>query len=245
MLSDNWHRLEPFIRRLPTKERYAKEDLLVPDTRLWREGPVDIYYAPHNEYVNRGARIVIVGLTPGWQQMELAYRTASLALGRGCSAEDACREAKLVARFAGSMRRNLVGMLNELGLAQRFGRTDAAEWFEGAVNDLHTAAVLPQPVFVGGLNYTGHRPPLTPGAKLYGFAVDSLRAELSSLGRALVIPLGRTVELVCAALVAEGSLRENRCLRGFPHPSGANGHRHRQFAQTKPDMLRTLEAFTD
>lgn len=245
MLSDNWKRLEPFIRSLPQKERYTKEDLLVMETRLWSEGQVEMYYAPHHEYVNRDARIVIVGLTPGWQQMELAYRTARTALGRGGSAEDACREAKQVARFAGSMRRNLVGMLDELGLAQRFGRTDAAEWFEADDTGLHTAAVLPQPVFVSGLNYTGHRPLLAPGTKLYELAVDSLRAELASFGDALVIPLGRTVEQVCAALLAEGSLREDHCLRDFPHPSGANGHRHRQFEQAKPDMLRRLAAFAD
>lgn len=242
VLSDNWRRLEPFIRSLPAKERYDKADLLVPQTLLSQAGSVEIYYAPHHEYVNRSARIVIVGLTPGWQQMELAYRTVRSALNQGLSAEAACREAKLTARFAGSMRTNLIGMLDALAIAARFGIPDAAALFDRDRTLLHTAAVLPQPVFAGGVNYTGHRPPLLPGTMLHGLAVESLRAELAAFGSALVIPLGRTVEQICRRLADDGVIREDRCLWGFPHPSGANGHRHRQFEEAKAGMSRTLDA---
>ena len=34
-----------------------------------------VHYAPF-DHVNRDARIVLVGLTPGWQQTELAFETA-------------------------------------------------------------------------------------------------------------------------------------------------------------------------
>ncbi|CAI6081172.1 hypothetical protein [Cohnella sp. JJ-181] len=240
MLSEAWRRYEPFIRGLPLKERYDKADLLVPDTLLEKKGEVEIYYAPHAEYANRAARLLIVGLTPGWQQTELAYRSARLAFERGASGEEASREAKLAARFAGSMRVNLIGMLDALGLGPRFGTGDAAALFNESNEALHTMAMLPHPVFAAGKNYTGHQPPLSPGSFLYELAVRSLRDELSPYRDALVIPLGKSVELVCRQLEAEGALRGDRCLWGFPHPSGANGHRHAQFERGRPEMLRII-----
>jgi hypothetical protein len=39
-------------------------------------------------------------------------------------------------------------------------------------------------------------------------------------------------------LVAAGDLDEERCLLGFPHPSGGNGHRIRQFRENEA-VLRT------
>ncbi|MNG08705.1 hypothetical protein D3C84_920820 [compost metagenome] len=59
---------------------------------------------------------------------------------------------------------------------------------------------------------------------------------------ALIIPLGVNVENVLRQLVAENQLEEERCLWGFPHPSGANGHRHRQFAAHYQDMKERLAA---
>lgn len=35
-----------------------------------------MFYSPHNEVVNENGRIMIIGITPGWVQMEIAFRTA-------------------------------------------------------------------------------------------------------------------------------------------------------------------------
>jgi hypothetical protein len=42
-------------------------------------------------------------------------------------------------------------------------------------------------------------------------------------------------------LVADGQLDEVRCLFGFPHPSGGNGHRVAQFGRNRV-MLQTQVA---
>lgn len=69
---------------------------------------IDVVYAPF-EHVTPGARIVLVGLTPGRQQMGNALREARRALRRGLSEAEALAAAKVFASFSGPMRSNLVG----------------------------------------------------------------------------------------------------------------------------------------
>lgn len=54
---------------------------------------------------------------------------------------------------------------------------------------------------------------------------------------ALIIPLGKTVEQVILKLAAEQKVSDHTYLIGFPHPSGANGHRTKEFQQQK-ELLR-------
>ena len=42
-------------------------------------------------------------------------------------------------------------------------------------------------------------------------------------------------------IAAEGRLAPGRCLSGFPHPSGANGHRVRKFAEGRVELRRVVE----
>lgn len=49
--------------------------------------------------------------------------------------------------------------------------------------------------------------------------------------------MGQTVSDLLENLVDQGVLTASRCLLGFPHPSGANGHRKRQFAERR-EMLK-------
>jgi hypothetical protein len=69
----------------------------------------------------------------------------------------------------------------------------------------------------------------------------SLEQELGILSQALIIPLGKTVEEMLQLLVSEDKLDDHRCLWGFPHPSGANGHRFKQFASQRDNMTKTLQ----
>jgi hypothetical protein len=111
----SFERFEPKIRALPAREPLLPEDLLRDEFLLCREGSVEVFYMPSYE-ANPGARLVLVGITPGWTQMELAYRVVRRGLHDGLSVEEARRRADVECSFAGSMRTNLVRMLNELGL---------------------------------------------------------------------------------------------------------------------------------
>lgn len=246
---------ESAIRALPDKERYDRDDLLAEALLIRREGDIEMYYAPYNDYVQTGASVCIIGLTPGWVQMELGYRRFKQALREGDSVTEACRRAKMAARYAGPMRANLLHMLHELKLHQALGLPDCEALFEEcpAGSQLHTTSALRYPVFVQGRNYNGSSPSLQHTPWLCRFAEESVKAELHELEREpladrrpqtgrplLIVPLGRTVETVLRRLQQSESAPIGTCLWGFPHPSGANGHRHRQFEQAKEEMMRTI-----
>ncbi len=82
-----------FLTSLPVREKYEHSDLLVSDLLLAEEGRLRVFYAPF-DWANPDARVIILGITPGWTQMEIGCREARAALSSGGSAEDVCRSAK-------------------------------------------------------------------------------------------------------------------------------------------------------
>jgi hypothetical protein len=195
--------------------------------------------------VNFEAKVVIVGITPGWTQMEIAFRQARAALLKGGNAEVALRTVKREASFAGAMRRNLIKMLNEIRLQKAMGQTSCDDLF-GCNSDLiHPTSAIRHPVFVHGRNYTGHSPDLLCEAILLRYVELVFATELAAMPRALVVPLGSCVDAVLRHLINIGALNPKRCLLGFPHPSGANGHRPSQFEQRRNGFVRIVEEWAN
>ena len=64
--------------------------------------------------------------------------------------------------------------------------------------------------------------------------------ELQLIPDALLISLGTSVEEVITDLVEQRAVDFRRCLTGFPHPSGGNGHRVRQFAERPLQMQQAV-----
>ncbi|MGH7717261.1 MAG: uracil-DNA glycosylase family protein [Gemmatimonadaceae bacterium] len=231
-----------FIRSLPDRE-YSREDLLVAELELAEE-PAEglvVYDAPLG-WVNPRARVVLIGVTPGFTQMQIVYRAVRRHLLAGMSPEDACRLAKYEASFGGSMRGNLVRMLDDLGVHEFLGVSSTADLFGSASHLLHTTSAVRYPTFLGSRNYTGNRPPITRSAFLMRYAREVLAPELSLLQAALFVPLGKSVAAVLELLETERRIPAGRALYGFPHPSGANGHRMRQFKEAKPRLRQCLKA---
>ncbi|MCY7781975.1 hypothetical protein MOB98_05200 [Bacillus sp. N13C7] len=222
----------------------TKSDLLVSSFRLHQENELGIYYSPHNEYINHNAAIVIAGITPGFFQMKTAYETAVESLRRGRSLEQMAVDTKKAAGLSGSMRNNLINMLNLCGLPQALGIQCASQLFGDLRHMLHTTSVIKYPAFIQLKNYTGYRPAISRSPILSTYAFDNFPAELNNMTRpALLIPLGKAAETVCEALISEHSLQKFFCLRGFPHPSGANGHRFKQFNKNKEQLEKQIRAF--
>ena len=229
------------ILNLPESIDWDKKDLLIPAFLMNKEGDVEIYYAPHNEVVNTEAQVVIVGITPGWTQMKLAYRAAQEGWKAGLSDEEVCVYAKASARFAGTMRGHLVQMLDQLGLAAGLQLSSCNELFQQHSRMLHTTSLLRYPVFVNQQNYTGSRPNLLMRTWLREQALASIQQELQLMERRrLIIPLGKTVERLLFLLEEAGRLDGAQVLKGFPHPSGANGHRKIQFHAYEDQMKQII-----
>lgn len=227
-----------FIMTLPPGS-LSKEQLLVKELLIQEDKDMSIYYVPY-EYVNKRAKVMIIGITPGFTQMELAIRSAREDLLQGVPTVLIDRRAKKLASFAGSMRKNLIEMLNQIGLPGAIGIDSSELLFEERRDLLHTTSVIRYPVFRHGKNYTGHSPAILQSAILYRYAENILLPELLEVKDALVIPLGKSVSDVVQAFVDKGWVAGERCLFEMPHPSGANGHRKKQFEQCGPGMQQQV-----
>ena len=235
-----WQRYRASIRALPPGE-LSRACLLSSEFLLYEEQRFSVYYAPF-DYINRDASVALVGLSPGWQQMEIGFRTARAELASGRSAETALRAVKEQASFAG-MRTRLCGWLDAVGLAQHLGLGSTVEMF--GTDLLHTTSAVRYPVIrVDGKNWTGWAPRLSRTPALMDFVHRLLAPELGEVEMALVIPLGRAAGDAVRALVDDGSLPERRVLSGCPHPSGANAHGTAQFTQRRSDLLRQVRAWS-
>jgi hypothetical protein len=235
----HFERFHPFMATLPIRDRYAREELLLPELLIERENQLSVFYCPF-DWENKAARVIILGITPGFTQMELAYRGALSAIARGHSADQVCIAAKMHGSFAGAMRGNLTRMLDDIGLPEQLGIESTAKLFEAPRAMLHTASAIRYPVFRGDVNYTGQNPRIIRSPMLMRLAREVLVPELNSMPEAVIVPCGKSVEEVLQALTDEGRIESRRWFRGFPHPSGANGHRKRLFAENRADLQSQL-----
>ncbi len=223
------------IQTEPLKERYEKSDLLIPKYLITESGKINIYYAPF-EFINIDASIIIVGITPGWTQMEKSFRTIIHNLHKGNDWNTAIKEGKKEASFAGSMRKNLIAMLDELELNKKLKIESTSELFTTHSSIVHSTSVLKYPVFINGENYTGKNPTPIGNSSLWSFVKNNFVPEINSFRNKLIIPLGVTVSEVLKKLMAENLINSNVLLEDFPHPSGANGHRKKLFEDNKAKM---------
>src|SRR5262245_9874268 len=101
--------LLPAIMALPAGRPLNREELLVDAFRLHRDRTVEVYFMP-TDGLNPAAKLMLLGITPGWTQLELAYRHVRGGLGEGLAPAAARRHARYAASFGGPMRKNLVSM---------------------------------------------------------------------------------------------------------------------------------------
>lgn len=226
-----------------TGQRYAKAELISPRFLLSREAGLEMYYAPFH-YLNRNARIVLVGLTPGWTQMETAFRAARIGLASGLEGEHLFKQIDRTGSFSGPMRKNLVAMLDGLGLNMLFKITSCNELFDTAHHLVYFTSAVSAPIFRHGDNYRGLNPALLQVSALRKWVCENLAAELSALPKAVVIPLGRVADEAIRFLRARNTIGlSERSLVGFPHPSGANGHRKGDFERGRETWAGQVTAW--
>jgi len=218
----------------------ALDDVRAPEFCLFEDHRIVAYYAPF-DYLNRLAKVALVGVTPGPTQMRESYATVRDAPRAGQSDEQALQAVKARASFKG-MRRDLARWLDELGLATLLGLRSCADLFQDSHRALlHTTSAVRYPVFVrkrdGTLaNYPGSRPELAAHPWLRDMIQTTLADELSALPSAIVIPLGRAGRAV-AHLQDQGTVNPARCLMGLPHPSPVSSRRERYFQDARAHLL--------
>ncbi|WP_078550172.1 uracil-DNA glycosylase family protein [Litchfieldia alkalitelluris] len=231
---------EQALLQLPFKETYEKEELMTTDFLFVKDDKLEIYWAPF-EFINRNAKVIILGITPGWTQMQLAYRYVRKNIETEDRQQMLCN-AKKQASFGGrGIRKNLIEMLDGIELNKHLNIGSCAELYEDKNYLLHSSSTLRYPVFIQKKNYTGTNPSMLKHPLLIRMIDEILVPELNVVKDAIIIPAGKSVSEVLRCLTSEGRIHHQKILFDFPHPSGANGHRKKQFEEKKEcfkEMLR-------
>ncbi|CAO4157166.1 hypothetical protein [Methylorubrum extorquens] len=193
-----------------------------------------VFYVPF-EHVNVRARLVIVGITPGPNQIALAYATVRRLTDTGAPDNIVLAEAKREAAFGGpTMRPNLVRMLDAFGFAQILKITDVGDLWGDASQLLHATSVIPHAAFDGDKPFAGSFEDIMASPALQatfeGHFVPSLAALPTD---ARFVALGRTPLAALDWCAARGHLRQDQVLGAFAHPSTNGGSQVGVYLGTK------------
>lgn len=240
--------LELFRRYAPMMAALGAGPLCDISRFILHDAPkLQIVYAPF-DWVNTQARVAVVGITPGRHSMAAAFRAAGASLRGGKSVEQAARDAKQTGSFS-NMRGAIASMLDALGVAAALRIESTFHLFGGKdAGLLHATSCVRYPVLYKNQkqqNYTGHSPPLMKYATFVSYIENTLAPELQALPHALIVPCGEAVSQAIEHLARQGKVDATRCLIGFPHASGANGHRKRHFEERRDKLLATVSRWAN
>lgn len=217
-----------FIRNLSVKQQYEKEDLIVEELLVKRKDNIEIYWAPF-DYINTSAKVVLLGITPGWTQMQNSFKYLRNNLKKEAT-YDLLKNCKREASFSGPMRQTLVQMLNEIGLHDFLNIQCCSQLFKEENNLVHNTSLLRYPVYVNGKNYTGSNPNMLKKDILRNMIEDIFVQELKFLNdNVIIVPMGKKVSQALEYLQENNKLDNKNILFNFPHPSGANRREHKRF----------------
>lgn len=184
-----------------------------------------VRYIPF-EHVNEHARLVIVGITPGPNQLDLAYSEAQRLLCAGRPHGEVLGEVKRIAGFGGdTMRPNLLRMLRHFGFRDLLGISDEGELWGARTDLLHSTSVVPHATFRrDGRPFAGSFGEVQTSSTLRTSFEQDFVASLSKLRRdALFVGLGPTPLDALKWCAANGLLQKEQIVGAFAHPATTAG----------------------
>ena len=224
------HKMKNLIEQIKLLKTINQKSVKDKKFLLEKEKNIEIYYAPF-DYINSKAKIVIVGITPGLQQMLQSYEVINQ--------RKSLKEVKDLSSFKGSMRTGLIKYLDELKINDILKIKSCESLFNKNSKYLHTTSLVKYPVFDKGKNYSGAN--ILKKKILLDFIEKNFLEELKTLKKSIIIPLGNTVSSTIEYLNNKYNLKLACFLKGFPHPSGANARKNIQFKENKSRMLELLK----
>jgi hypothetical protein len=224
-------KLSIMINKIKALENISTSSIVNNEFLIEKDGNIEIYYAPF-DYINSKAKIAIVGITPGLQQMTQSFQ----AIKDGKS----LKEVKDLSSFKGSMRTTLIKYMDELKINKILKIKSCESLFNLDSKYLHTTSLVKYPVFDKGKNYSGAN--ILKKKILLEFIEENFLKELKILQNSIIIPLGNTVSSTIDYLNIKHQLSLRCFLKGFPHPSGLNVRKNIQFDENKKEMLKLLKS---
>ena len=221
--------MSKYLKQIKSLKKISKQNIINNKFLINSDGNIKIYYAPF-DYINSKAKIMIVGITPGFQQMLQSFEV----INDGKS----LKEVKDLSSFKGSMRTTLINYLDELKVNNILKIKSSESLFNKDSKYLHTTSLVKYPVFDKGKNYSGAN--ILKKKILLDFIEENFLKELKTLNKCIVVPLGNTVSTTIEYLNSKYNLKLSCFLEGFPHPSGANARKKIQFDKNKTSMIKLL-----
>ncbi|PWS37138.1 hypothetical protein DFH01_09735 [Falsiroseomonas bella] len=193
------------------------------DTLVGASGPHQVFYMPFG-HVERSARLVIVGITPGTTQLEMAYKKVHELHRQGMPRDKVFRAVKAHAAFGGPMRQNLLRMLRHFGFAALLGVHDEADLWDSASQLVHSTSVVPHAAFKNDKMFNGSFQEVLASPALRGSFERDFVGELALLpADAVFVALGPTPLDALDHCVERGLLPRERVLGALAHPSAGAG----------------------
>ena len=221
--------MSKFLNQIRSLKKINKSTITNKNFLIKREDNIEIYYAPF-DYINSKAKIMIVGITPGLQQMLQSFE----AVNEGRS----LKEVKDLSSFKGSMRTTLIKYLDALNINKKLKIKSCESLFNINSKYLHSTSLIKYPVLDKGKNYSGSS--LLKKKILLDFLETNFVKELKKLDKTIIVPLGNTVSSTIDYLNDKFNLKLKYFLKGFPHPSGLNTRKDIQFKENKTRMMNLL-----
>ena len=219
-----------YLNQVRSLKYINKQSVINKKFLIDKDKNIEIYYAPF-DYINSKAKIMIVGITPGLQQMLQSYEV----INKGGS----LKKVKDLSSFKGSMRTGLIKYLDELKINKILKIKSTKSLFDKDNKYLHTTSLVKYPVFDKGKNYSGAN--IQKKEMLMKFIEQNFLKELKQLKKTIIVPLGNTVSSTIEYLDNKYGLNLPCFLKGFPHPSGANARKNIQFRENKSSMIKLLK----
>ena len=219
-----------YLNQVRSLKYINKQSVINKKFLIDKDKNIEIYYAPF-DYINSKAKIMIVGITPGLQQMLQSYEV----INKGGS----LKKVKDLSSFKGSMRTGLIKYLDELKINQILKIKSSESLFDKHSKYLHTTSLVKYPVFDKGKNFSGAN--ILKKEILMNFIEQNFLKELKQLKKTIIVPLGNTVSSTIEYLDNKYRLNLPCFLKGFPHPSGANARKNIQFRENKSSMIKLLK----
>ncbi|PZR82453.1 MAG: hypothetical protein DI537_36590 [Stutzerimonas stutzeri] len=181
---------------------------------------IEILWAPF-DHIDRNARIVIVGVTPGPTQARRSYDAVRAAAVKGIDPQADLERIKAEASFRGNViEPNLKSLLEHGGLAESAGIEDIDNLWTKEASKVHFTSTIRYPTFINGKLFNNQIDSLEH-PELRKYVETYLAEELASVPTdADIVALGQKgPRIVRHAARAAGI--DSRRVVALPHPSGS------------------------
>ena len=181
---------------------------------------IEILWAPF-DHVNRDAKLVIIGVTPGPNQALLSFRAMQKTAATGSDPQAELEKIKAESSFRGDViEANLKSLLEHSGLAEGAGIQDIDGLWTTEASKVHFTSTIRYPTFINSQLFNNQIDSLRH-SELRKYIERHLAEELASVSAdAAIVALGQKGPRLVRHAAKVAGIDPRRVVE-LPHPSGS------------------------